>query len=62
MDMVDLKELPKMLRDAADALEAMPSGQTGEKDVSLEAVRAVLVRRESVSRSRHSLRSMARIV
>ena len=45
--MVDLKELPKMLRDAADALEAMPSGQTGEKDVSLEAVRAVLVRKST---------------
>ena len=45
--MVDLKELPKMLRDAADALEAMPSGQTGEKDVSLEDVRAVLVRKSA---------------
>lgn len=45
--MVDLKDLPQMLRDAADALEAMLSGQTGEKDISLEAVRAVLVRKSA---------------
>jgi hypothetical protein len=45
--MVDMKELPQMLRDAADALEAMLSGQTGEKDISLEAVRAVLVRKSA---------------
>ena len=43
--MVDLKDLPQMLRDAADALEAIQSGQTAEKAVSLEAVRAVLVRK-----------------
>ena len=47
MDMVDLKDLPQMLRDAADALEAIQSGQTNEKAVSLEAVRAVLVRKST---------------
>ena len=45
--MVDMKELPQMLRDAADALEAIQSGQTDEKAVSLEAVRAVLVRKST---------------
>lgn len=45
--MVDLKDLPQMLRDAADALETMQSGQTDEKAVSLEAVRAVLVRKSA---------------
>ncbi|WP_424150609.1 hypothetical protein [Selenomonas noxia] len=45
--MVDLKEVPKMLRDAADALETMQSGQTNEKAVSLEDVRSVLVRKSA---------------
>ena len=45
--MVDLKDLPQMLRDAADALEAMQSGQTDEKTVSLENVRAILVRKSA---------------
>ena len=45
--MVDMKELPQMLRDAADALEAIQSGQTDEKAVSLEDVRAVLVRKST---------------
>jgi len=45
--MVDLKDLPQILRDAADALEAIQSGQTDEKAVSLEAVRTVLVHKSA---------------
>lgn len=45
--MVDLKDLPQMLRDAADALEAVQSEQTAEKTVSLEDVRAILVRKSA---------------
>ena len=45
--MVDLKDLPQMLHDAAEALEAMQSEQTAEKTVSLEDVRAILVRKSA---------------
>lgn len=55
--MVDLKELPQMLRDAADALEAMQSGQTDEKTVSLENVRAILVRK-SVEGKREAVKAL----
>jgi conserved uncharacterized protein len=46
MEMIDLKNLPKVLRDAADALEAaaLQLEETAE-GVSLEDVRAVLVRK-----------------
>lgn len=46
--MVDLKNLPKVLRDAADALEAaVPQLKETVDSVSLEDVRAVLVRKST---------------
>ena len=46
--MVDLKNLPKVLRDAADALEAVvPQLKETVDSVSLEDVRAVLVRKSA---------------
>ena len=46
--MVDLKSLPKVLRDAADALEAVvPQLKETVDSVSLEDVRAVLVRKSA---------------
>lgn len=49
--MVDLKDLPKMLRDAADALEkAMPHSSEPAKSVGLEKVRAVLVRKSAAGK------------
>ena len=46
--MVDLKNLPKVLRDAADALEAAALQLEETADgVSLEDVRAVLVRKST---------------
>lgn len=49
--MVDLKELPKILRDAADALENMvPHSSEPVKSVGLEDVRAVLVRKSAAGK------------
>ena len=46
--MIDLKNLPKVLRDAADALEAATLQFEETADgVSLEDVRAVLVRKST---------------
>ena len=46
--MVDLKNLTKVLRDAADALEAaVPQLKETVDSVSLEDVRAVLVRKST---------------
>ncbi|EFR41184.1 hypothetical protein HMPREF9162_1728 [Selenomonas sp. oral taxon 137 str. F0430] len=46
--MVDLKNLSKVLRDAADALEAaVPQLKETVDSVSLEDVRAVLVRKST---------------
>nr|DAS37873.1 MAG TPA: hypothetical protein [Caudoviricetes sp.] len=48
MKMVDLKNLSKVLRDAADALEAaVPQLKETVDSVSLEDVRAVLVRKST---------------
>lgn len=46
--MIDLKNLPKVLRDAVDALEAtVPQLKKTVDSVSLEDVRAVLVRKSA---------------
>ena len=46
--MIDLKNLPKVLRDAVDALEAVvPQLKKPVDSVSLEDVRAVLVRKSA---------------
>ena len=46
--MIDLKNLPKVLRDAADALEAAALQLKETADgVSLEDIRAVLVRKSA---------------
>ena len=46
--MIDLKNLPKVLRDAADVLEAaVPHLKETADGVSLEDIRAVLVRKST---------------
>lgn len=56
--MIDLKNLPKVLRDAADALEAVvPQLKETVDSVSLEDVRAILVRK-SVEGKREAVKDL----